>query len=436
MRNIATLALAVLTVSAASSLAAQAPATATSADTARAGAVRAFLDCQSSGCDFDFMRDQIRWATWVRDRLVADVQLLVTSLRTGSGGTEYTVTAIGLERFKGRADTVVVFTNPNDAADAIRRQLARTFSLLLAPYAAKTPLAARLTLTYADPTGGAAMAQPSKDRWNFWVYRISGNGYMNGEKSSKSLDMNLNASANRVTAQWKLNINSNYGYSESKYALGSEGTFVNLQRNYSTSVLAVRSLDDHWSAGLTADASSSDYLNQRLSAKVAPAIEYDLFPYKEFTRRQLTFYYSLGLQTFRYKERTLDGELNETRPVHNANLSWNAKQQWGSLNVGLFASQYLHSLDRYNYGASGNVSLRISKGLSVNFGGYASRVADQLYLPRRSLTDQQIIARQQALATNFRYFGNFGVSYTFGSIFNNVVNPRFGGSGGQSFFFN
>ena len=72
----------------------------------------------------------------------------------------------------------------------------------------------------------------------------------------------------------------------------------------------------------------------------------------------------------------------------------------------------------------------------MNFGGYASRVADQLYLPRRSLTDQQIIARQQALATNFRYFGNFGVSYTFGSIFNNVVNPRFGGSGGQSFFFN
>ena len=47
----------------------------------------------------------------------------------------------------------------------------------------------------------------------------------------------------------------------------------------------------------------------------------------------------------------------------------------------------------------------------------------------------RVIARQQALATNFRYFLNFGVSYTFGSIFNTVVNPRFnsvrGGGGGK-----
>ncbi len=83
------------------SSAAQAPTTAATAsaapDTSQAGAIRAFLDCQSRGCDFDFMRDQIRWVNWVRDRLFADVQLLVTSLRTGAGGTEYTVTAIGLD---------------------------------------------------------------------------------------------------------------------------------------------------------------------------------------------------------------------------------------------------------------------------------------------------------------------------------------------------
>ena len=35
-------------------------------------------------------------------------------------------------------------------------------------------------------------------------------------------------------------------------------------------------------------------------------------------------------------------------------------------------------------------------------GGNYSRVADQLYLKRGRLDDNQIIARQQALATNFR----------------------------------
>ncbi len=438
MRRIASLVLVLSCVVAAHAVSAQATPGPTPGaavrDTARVSAVRVYLDCQTRGCDFDFMRDQIRWSTWVRDRLFADVQLLVTSLRTGSGGSEYTIEAIGLDRFKGRADTAQVFTNPNDADDVVRRQLSRTFSLLLAPYAAKTPLAARLSMAYTEPAGGGASALPVKDRWNSWVYRLSANGYANGEKQAQSRSVNFNTSANRITAAWKLNLGTNVGYDESRYDLGSDGVFLSLQRNYGGSALAVKSFGEHWSAGLNGGASYSDYFNQALSVRLAPAVEYDLFPYKEFTRRQLTFYYQVGVTSFRYKERTLYGELRETRPLHNGTVSWNAKQAWGSLNINVFGSQYLHDLARYSYGVGGNIDLRIAKGLSIFFGGRYSRVADQLYLTQSGLTDQQIIARQQALATNYRYFGNFGLSYTFGSIFNNIVNPRFGGSRGQEFF--
>ncbi|MDQ8159245.1 MAG: hypothetical protein P3C12_07470 [Gemmatimonadota bacterium] len=57
----------------------------------------------------------------------------------------------------------------------------------------------------------------------------------------------------------------------------------------------------------------------------------------------------------------------------------------------------------------------------------------ELYLRRGALSDNEIIARQQALATNYRFFVQLGMSYTFGSIFNTVVNPRFNGRGGQQF---
>jgi hypothetical protein len=62
-------------------------------------------------------------------------------------------------------------------------------------------------------------------------------------------------------------------------------------------------------------------------------------------------------------------------------------------------------------------------------------VNDQLYLVRGQLSDNQVIARQQALATNYRFFLNFGMSYTFGSIYNTVVNPRFGGTRGNQMMF-
>jgi hypothetical protein len=100
------------------------------------------------------------------------------------------------------------------------------------------------------------------------------------------------------------------------------------------------------------------------------------------------------------------------------------------VNASLFGAQFLHDRSFNSYGVSGFTDLRLTRGLSINVGGSYSRVNDQLYLRRGKLTPSQVIARQEALATNFRYFMNFGVSYTFGSIFNTVVNPRFNSRGG------
>jgi hypothetical protein len=55
---------------------------------------------------------------------------------------------------------------------------------------------------------------------------------------------------------------------------------------------------------------------------------------------------------------------------------------------------------------------------------------DQLYLPRGNLSDEERLLRLRQLATSYNYFVQVGLSYSFGSIFNNIVNPRFGGSSG------
>lgn len=402
------------------------------ADTSQADAVRVFVDCQSSRCDFDFLRDQMRWVNFVRDRLFSDVLLLVTSLRTGAGGTEYTINAIGNDRFKGRADTAVVIANPNDADDVVRRQLARTFGLLLAPYAAKTSLASRIDLTYRAPTGTSASPRTVKDPWNFWIYRISANGYGSGEKRQSFRYGFLNASASRVTAAWKMGMGANVGYDESKFSLTDSTTFTNLLRNYGGNAMIAKSIGGHLATGVVVNGSYSDYNNYRMNLRVQPSIEWNYFDYKEFTRRQLTLFYSLGIAHFDYKATTVYGVTDETRPLQSMTVSWNARQPWGNVNWQLFGQQYLHDLDKNSYGMSAYVDLRIAKGLAFNFGGSYTRVNDQLYLPRGELSDNEVIARQQALATNFRYNLNFGLSYTFGSIFNTVVNPRFNAGRGVS----
>jgi hypothetical protein len=64
--------------------------------------------------------------------------------------------------------------------------------------------------------------------------------------------------------------------------------------------------------------------------------------------------------------------------------------------------------------------------LRLNLNGNASGEAS-ITLPREEATSEEVLVNRRQLATSYRYFAFFGVSYTFGSIFSPIVNPRFGG---------
>ena len=55
-----------------------------------------------------------------------------------------------------------------------------------------------------------------------------------------------------------------------------------------------------------------------------------------------------------------------------------------------------------------------------------SRIHDQLSLPRRGATPEEILLRQRRLASSYEYELSLGMTYSFGSIFSSIVNPRFG----------
>jgi hypothetical protein len=57
-------------------------------------------------------------------------------------------------------------------------------------------------------------------------------------------------------------------------------------------------------------------------------------------------------------------------------------------------------------------------------------VRDQIFLARRGVTDSEILLRRRELATDFEYNFRIGFTYSFGSIYNNVVNSRFDGAAG------
>ena len=282
-----------------------------------------------------------------------------------------------------------------------------------------------------------------KDRWNLWTYTTNVNAFVRAEERQRDFRGTLGLSANRSTAAWKMNFSLSGNLNEQLFKIPARGTtpaytVTNEQRTYNANSLIVRTLSDHWSAGLKLGAGYSDFLNQDIALRLQPALEYNLFPWSEQTRRQLTFLYNIGPNHYNYQRTTVYGKDQETRFSQQATASWVARQQWGSSNVSLDWLNYLHDFNRNALTLSGNIDLRVGRGFSLNIGGSAARINDQIYLPNAGNTEEEILLQRQALETGFRITSNIGIRYTFGSIYNTIVNQRFsslGASGGRFAFF-
>ena len=394
------------------------------------GRVKVFIDCGGFwNCDTDYFRTVLTFVDHVRDREVADVHILITGQSTGAGGEEATLAFIGRGPFDRANDKLRYVAPPNSTADAIRQGLAQQIKLGLVRYVSHSASAGQMQIG-VTAEAPQAPAQPKKDPWNYWVMRVRFNGSVSGEASSKNESYSGGASANRVTDAWKVNLSASASYRESSYDLGDGDWYISVTRSTGFNALLVKSLTAHWSAGLRGSMGSSTYTNKSFYLTAAPAIEYNYFPYAESTRRSLTFQYSVGVSSYKYREVTLYDKLSETLPQHAFNVDIEAKQPWGQVSASTNFSQYLSSPDKYRFETFGGVDIRLKKGLSFNVMGGGSRIRDQIYLPKGEATTEEILVRQRQLETGFSYSAYFGISYTFGSIYNNIVNPRFGSGGG------
>ena len=143
--------------------------------------------------------------------------------------------------------------------------------------------------------------------------------------------------------------------------------------------------------------------------------------------------YTIGATRYRYRDLTVFDKLQETVPNHSVNFSIGLRQPWGSLSVYSEVAQHLNNRDRYRSSIFGSTDVRLFKGFSFNLYADYTKIKDQIGLRKGGASTEEVLLRLRQLATDYSYYYGFGVSYSFGSIFDTVVNPRF--SGGGFFFF-
>lgn len=394
-------------------------------------APKVFLDCGM--CDIDYIRTEITFVNYVRDRKEAQVHVLITTLATGSGGREYTISYIGQFDFEGINDTQKYFSERTDTPDEIREGLTNAIKIGLTGYAAKTPIASRIRVSYSERAEQKAV----EDKWNNWIFRIGGNTRFSGQKSYKSTSLSGSFSASRITDDFKISMSVSASHNKNDFIYDDE-TIESIKNDMNFNGLFVKSISDHWSVGAFIRADSSIYENIKYSINAAPAIEFNLYPYSESTRRQFRFLYRFGFHSIKYREETIYDKMSENLWNQSLSATFDIKEKWGSISTTLSGSHYFHDLSKNRFNIFSILNIRLIKGLSFFAIGSGARIRDQLSLPKGEASLEDVLLRLTQLETSYSYFFIVGLSFTFGSIFTNVVNPRFGssGSGGISIIIN
>lgn len=371
----------------------------------------------------NYIKVKLWYIDYVRDPKQSQVHIIINSQPTASGGLQYSVRFLGHEKFENKNDTLQYIAKVENSNRENRDELTNVITMGLMPYLASNGQQKYMAFDYTDKT---KLVEQSVDKYKNWVYTATANTFLSGDKVSEVLSADGSFSAARITDKWKTRLTAGMSYGSNNYETTTYN-FTGKTVIKNLKGLIVKSLNDHWSLGLEPTFYASTYSNVKSQFAIAPGIEYDVFPYSQSVNDLFTFKYRLQPLYNSYIDKTVFDKTKEFLFNQIVDVTYTHIAPWGNISSTLTGSDYLNHTKAYRLDLVNQVNFRVAKGLFFNVTGNASLINNQLSLSSQSLTPEQIILKQRETLTNFSYSMQVGIRYTFGSIFNNIVNPRYEG---------
>jgi hypothetical protein len=370
--------------------------------------------------DIDFIKTEVTFVNYVRDRTEADVQLTITCQTTGDGGKEYCLTFLGLGSFHDINSVLKHTTAPDATPDEARNTLADAIKRGLVPYVARTGLRDALSVEFTPPAAQAAVTDP----WHNWVFSFSLYGWADGDQAYSYIYYNAYPCVKRVTETEKLAFDGGVSTTRRRFVLDTT-VVTALSRSYYANASYGHKLSNHSSLGGRFLYNTSDYSNLRYSFALGPKFEYDIVPYSEYVQHKVYAQLVPVVAYGNYFDTTMYNKLSEYAVQNEVVLGATLTRSWGTVELSADGSHYLHDFSKSRLSLYGSVSLRVIAGLSVSLSGGYNFIHDQLALRKDVASEEERLLRLREMETGYSYWTSVSVTYTFGSAFTNIVNPIF-----------
>ncbi len=383
-----------------------------------------YLDCHR--CDFNFIRQEITYVNYVRDPVQADIHVFVTDEHTGDGGRMYEFYFIGKGRFSGTSFERNHIVNRNATDDEERKELTKILEQGIAAYMLQTSEGKDMLISYAE-TSQPVNSTSLHDPWNNWVFEAYiGRVQLEMESNQSEFYSRWGIFADRVTENWKLRVRPYFNLDKKKIQTNeNDEPVVSTVFRSGLDSYAIKSLGNHWSAGVFGTYLTNNSRNIKHEFDIQPGVEYSFLPYSEATRRSFTLRYQIGYTYVDYFNETVYNKTQESLFKHKLRGDVDIEQPWGNIEAGFLGSHFFHDINRHRIDFYGQISVRIIEGLSLSFQTDYTIVRDQLSLPKGEATLEEVLMQQRELATSYNFSTMIAITYLFGSKYANIVNTRF-----------
>lgn len=382
------------------------------------GRIKVYLDCRD--CNSSFIHRNLTYADFVRDPKVADIHIFVTEQKTASNGADYGINFLGMNQYsdlKFKLNTV----SPFNETDILRwERLLKTLQAGLLPYVSRTQGMDHISIIHHQER---MVHRKTSDPWNFWVFRLGLGSDFEAEERQREYSLNSSVKIDRINETWKLKSELYYELDQESYQDGD--LIISKRKETGIETDLVYSLSPRWSIGAFGEISNSSYLNSSLSTSLGPAIEYNIFPWDKSDRKVFTLAYHLKSNYFNYNELTIFGRMEEWRASESLKLTFILRQPWGEIENSLEGSHYFHDLSRNRISLESDVSVMVARGLALFVEVEADIIHDQLYISAEGVSREEILLNQRKLETSYDLEVELGIRFTFGSIYNDIINERF-----------
>lgn len=375
-----------------------------------------FLDCDDENLK-NFLITEIKTFEFSNIKEESDIFFIIKK-DSHDNNICFTLFSYGQNDYKNLSDTLKLFFDKNISEYNIYKNLYESFMIMVLGNYFEQDYLDKISITEIEKS----VEVKKEYGWNF---NLEGLTELYSENQYKNNLLKVKFSGNRFINYDQIKLDLSFSVNKKYFYLDSNRVLTSFNRNFFSEIEYIQAINDRISSRFKLDGYNSTFSNYRLKNDLSIGIEYSFFPYIEGNTRLLKISYEYEPSFVIYYDTTIYDRTKEILHKNIIRFSYDVLFTKGNVSLSLVGTNYIQYFNQYSISFEGSMKLYFWKGFSLNLYSEFAIPRDKRNIEKAGYTDEDLLLLQKERATDYAFFIDLSISYTWGSKLINIESFRF-----------